>query len=114
MRHFILKISQKHINRAGFDDEEALAPTVHNELIKTAALFWLAGDCMAYRKMDINRAPRVRSSQTFLRSMVRLGHGCRGSREQAAILQAEHGFDHLQNKNFFERLPDGKYRIRES
>jgi len=105
----------KHINRAGFDDEEALAPTVHNELIKDGR-FVLVGRGL-YGLQENGYQPGT--AREVIANVLKK-HGALGAPDVVAHVSKQRFFKpntvliNLQNKNFFERLPDGKYRIRES
>lgn len=105
----------KHINGAGFDDQQALAPTVHNELIKDER-FVLVGRGM-YGLRENGYEPgtarqviaKVLKSRGPLRPTDVVTHV-----NQERFFKPNTILINLQNKNYFERMPDGRYRVRES
>ncbi len=105
----------KHINAVGFDEQEALAPTVHNELIKDER-FVLVGRGM-YGLREHGYEPGT-ARQVIAK--VLKGRGPLRPTDVVAHVNKERFFKqntiliNLQNKNYFERLPDGRYRVRES
>jgi hypothetical protein len=105
----------KHINKVGFDSEEALAPTVHNELIKDNR-FVLVGRGL-YGLKEHGYEPgtareviaKVLKSKGALQATDVVSHV-----NKQRFFKSNTILINLQNKNFFERLPDGRYRVRES
>jgi transcriptional regulator len=105
----------RHINKVKFDDQEALAPTVHNELIKDER-FVLVGRGM-YGLRENGYEPgtareviaKVLKSQGPLRPTDVVTHvnKQRFFKENTILIN-------LQNRNFFERMNDGRYRVREA
>lgn len=104
-----------HINKVGFDDQKALAPTVHNELIKDSR-FVLVGRGM-YGLKEHGYEPgtareviaKVLKSKGPLKATDVVSHvNAQRFFKQNTILI------NLQNRNFFERMNDGRYRVRES
>lgn len=104
-----------HINKVGFDDQKALAPTVHNELIKDSR-FVLVGRGM-YGLKEHGYEPgtareviaKVLKSKGPLKASDVVSHvNAQRFFKQNTILI------NLQNRNFFERMNDGRYRVRES
>ena len=105
----------KHINGVGFDDQKALAPTVHNELIKDER-FVLVGRGM-YGLREHGYEPGT-ARQVIAKVLKRRGPLRPG--EVVEHVNHERFFKpntiliNLQNKNYFERMSDGRYRVRES
>ncbi len=104
-----------HINRAKFDGEKALAPTVHNELIKDER-FVLVGRGL-YGLKEHGYEPGT------AREVIARVLKTRGAMDTSEVMDAVNRqrffkpntiLINLQNRNYFERMPDGKYRVRES
>ncbi len=104
-----------HINKVGFDDQKALAPTVHNELIKDPR-FVLVGRGMYGLKENGYEAGTAREVIAKVLKMK----GPLKPTDVVTHVNAQRFFKqntiliNLQNRNFFERMNDGKYRVRES
>jgi hypothetical protein len=104
-----------HINKVGFDDQKALAPTVHNELIKDER-FVLVGRGM-YGLKEHGYEPgtarevitKVLKSKGPLKPNDVVTHV-----NQQRFFKQNTILINLQNRNFFERMNDGRYRVRES
>jgi hypothetical protein len=104
-----------HINKVGFDDQKALAPTVHNELIKDNR-FVLVGRGM-YGLKEHGYEPgtareviaKVLKSKGPLKPTDVVTHV-----NQQRFFKQNTILINLQNRNFFERMNDGRYRVRES
>lgn len=105
----------KHINLAKFDAEKALAPTVHNELIKDER-FVLVGRGL-YGLKEHGYEPGT------AREVIAKVLKTKGAMNTAEVMEAVNKqrffkpntiLINLQNRSFFERMPDGKYRVRES
>ncbi len=105
----------KAINQAGISARQALAPTVHNELIKDNR-FVLVGRGM-YALSEHGYVPG-NARQVIHRVLKR--HGALKPRDIIMAVQKERFFKpntilvNLQNKDHFERRPDGTYRVREA
>ncbi len=105
----------RHINKAGFDDQKALAPTVHNELIKDRR-FVLVGRGL-YGLQEKGYEPGT--AREVIASVLKK-HGALPASSVVEHVNRQRFFKpntvliNLQNKNFFERLPDGRYMIREA
>jgi predicted Zn-ribbon and HTH transcriptional regulator len=105
----------KRINEVKFDEQLALAPTVHNELIKDQR-FVLVGRGM-YGLKEHGFEPgtareviaKVLKSQGPLKATDVVSHvnSQRFFKENTILIN-------LQNKNAFERMTDGRYKVRES
>jgi hypothetical protein len=105
----------KKINEVKFDDQVALAPTVHNELIKDGR-FVLVGRGM-YGLKEHGYEPgtareviaKVLKSQGPLKAteVVSRVNSQRFFKENTILIN-------LQNKSTFERLSDGRYKVREA
>jgi predicted Zn-ribbon and HTH transcriptional regulator len=105
----------KHINKAKFDAELALAPTVHNELIKDER-FVLVGRGL-YGLQEHGYEPGT------AREVIAKVLKTKGALNTAEVMDAVNKqrffkpntiLINLQNRAFFERMNDGKYRVRES
>lgn len=105
----------RHINLAKFDAEKALAPTVHNELIKDNR-FVLVGRGL-YGLQEHGYEP---GTAREVISKILKTKGAMNTAEVMEAVNKQRFFKpntiliNLQNRNFFERMPDGKYRVRES
>jgi len=104
------------INKDGLGGAQvALAPTVHNELIKDARFVLVGRGIYGLRETGYEPGIAREVIQKILKK-----HGPLAHKEIIAHVQKQRFFKpntvliNLQNKNFFERLPDGKYRVRES
>jgi hypothetical protein len=105
----------KHINSVGFDDQKALAPTVHNELIKDDR-FVLVGRGM-YGLRENGYEPGT-ARQVIAKVLKHRGP----LRPTDVVTHVNHErffkpntiLINLQNKSYFERMPDGRYRVREA
>ncbi len=105
----------KHINKAGFDEQEALAPTVHNELIKDER-FVLVGRGM-YGLREHGYEPGT--AREVIAKVLKTGGPLRANDVVSAVnkqrfFKQNTILINLQNRNFFERTPDGRYRVREA
>ncbi len=105
----------KHINLAKFDSEKALAPTVHNELIKDQR-FVLVGRGL-YGLKEHGYEPGT--AREVIAKILKT-EGAMNTAEVMEAVNRQRFFKpntiliNLQNRNFFERMPDGKYKVRES
>jgi len=105
----------KHINAVGFDNEVALAPTVHNELIKDDR-FVLVGRGM-YGLREQGYEP---GTAREVIAKVLKASGPLKPDDVVAHVNEQRFFKpntiliNLQNRSHFERLPDGRYRVREA
>lgn len=105
----------RNINKASFDDKLALVPTVHNELIKDPR-FVLVGRGLyglsengyepGTAKEVIHRILKKHGPSDFSEVMSRV--------KKERFLKTNTVLANLQDKKFFERLPDGLYRVREA
>ncbi len=104
-----------HINKVGFDDQKALAPTVHNELIKDGR-FVLVGRGM-YGLREHGYEPGT--AREVIAKVLKT-KGPLKPTDVVTHVNAQRFFKqntiliNLQNRNFFERMNDGRYRVRES
>ena len=105
----------KTINEAGFAARPALAPTVHNELIKDNR-FVLVGRGMYGLSEHGYQAGTAREViQKILKKS-----GPMNTRQIILAIQKERFLKpntvlvNLQNKEYFKRLDDGRYHVRES
>lgn len=105
----------KRINEVKFDGQVALAPTVHNELIKDER-FVLVGRGM-YALKEHGYEP---GTAREVIAKVLKGNGPMKAQDVVARVNAQRFFKentiliNLQNKSTFERLADGRYRVREA
>jgi hypothetical protein len=105
----------KHIDSVGFDEQEALAPTVHNELIKDERFVLVGRGIYGLRE---NGYEPGTARQVIAKVLKHRGP----LRPTDVVTHVNHErffkpntiLINLQNKNYFERLPDGRYRVRES
>jgi hypothetical protein len=105
----------KNINEAGFDDHKALVATVHNELIKDNR-FSLVGRGIYGLKEHGFEPGTARDAIAY----VLKKKGALHPDDVVTQVNQRHFFKpntiliNLQNKSFFERLDDGKYKVREA
>ncbi len=105
----------KAINEAKLSAQLALAPTVHNELIKDLR-FVLVGRGM-YGLKEHGYEPGI--ARDVIHKILKK-HGPLSPEEIIQKVNEQRFFKpntiiiNLQNKSFFERLPDGNYRVQEA
>ncbi len=106
----------RRINEVKFEDgQKALAPTVHNELIKDDR-FVLVGRGM-YGLREQGYEPGI-AREVIARVLKEKGP--MSAKDIVSHVTKQRFFKsntvviNLQNKNLFEHLPDGRYRVRES
>ncbi len=105
----------KAINEAKLSAQLALAPTVHNELIKDQR-FVLVGRGM-YGLKEHGYEPGI--ARDVIHKILKK-HGPLSSEEIIQKVNEQRFFKpntviiNLQNKSFFERLPDGNYRVQQA
>lgn len=103
------------INGARLDARLALAPTVHNELIKDPR-FVLVGRGM-YGLREYGYEPGI--AREVIHRILKQ-HGALSKKELVSKVKEQRFFKpntiaiNLQNRSFFERLPNGTYRVREA
>jgi predicted transcriptional regulator len=103
------------INEIKFDAKSASAPTVHNELIKDGR-FVLVGRGM----YGLSEHGYVSGTAKEVIHRILRKNGPLTARQVIFAVQKERFFKtntvlvNLQNKNFFKRLEDGTYHVRES
>jgi hypothetical protein len=103
------------INQVGFDEQPALAPTVHNELIKDER-FVLVGRGM-YGLKEKGYEPGT--AREVIAKVLKTD-GPLKPNDVVTKVNKQRFFKsntiliNLQNRSYFERLPDGKYRVREA
>ena len=103
-----------HINKVGFDEQKALAPTVHNELIKDSR-FVLVGRGMYGLKehgYEPGTAREVIAKVLKTKGPLKPSDVVTHVNHQRFFKQNTILIN-LQNRNFFERMNDGRYRVRE-
>jgi hypothetical protein len=104
-----------NINKAGFSSRMALAPTVHNELIKDSR-FVLVGRGI-YALTENGFAPGT--AREVINRILKT-HGPLSPKEVVLAVQKERFIKpntilvNLQNKLFFQKLNDGRYHIRQA
>lgn len=105
----------RHINKVGFDEQEALAPTVHNELIKDSR-FVLVGRGM-YGLRELGYEPGT-AREVIAKVLANEGPltptQVVAKVNKQRFLKANTILINLQNRSYFERMADGRYRVRES
>jgi hypothetical protein len=106
----------RHINEVDFGDgQKALGPTVHNELIKDDR-FVLVGRGI-YGLRENGYEPGI--AREVIAKVLK-EKGPMPAKDIVAQVTQQRFFKpntiviNLQNKSFFEHLPDGKYQVRES
>jgi hypothetical protein len=103
------------INKIGFGARPALAPTVHNELIKDERFVLVGRGTYALREHGYEPGIAREIIQKVLKK-----HGPLSKDEVIAHVSKQRFFKpntiliNLQNRNYFERLQNGKYTLRES
>ncbi len=105
----------KGINEVGFDEQTALAPTVHNELIKDDRFVLVGRGMYALRELGYEPGTAREVIAKVLKKdgpltppeVVRAVNKQRFFKTNTILIN-------LQNRSFFERLPDGAYRVREA
>ncbi len=103
------------INAAKLSAQEALAPTVHNELIKDERFVLVGRGIYALKEHGYEPGIAREVIQKVLKSSGPLKAPEVVSEVQKQRLFKENTIIiNLQNKHYFERLADGKYRVRES
>ncbi len=105
----------KAINETGFGAQVALAPTVHNELIKDPR-FVLVGRGL-YGLRECGYEPGV--AREIIKKIIKK-HGALTAEEVIGHVNQQRFFKpntiliNLQNRDFFERNSDGTYRVRQA
>ena len=105
----------KKINEVKFDDQVALAPTVHNELIKDNRFVLVGRGMYALKEHGYEPGTAREVIVKVLKSA-----GPMKATDVVAKVNAQRFFKentiliNLQNKSAFERMSDGRYRVRES
>lgn len=105
----------KTINDAGLSSQKALAPTVHNELIKNNRFVLVGRGIYGLREHGYEPGVAREIIQKVLKK-----NGPLHPREVVEHVGKQRFFKpntviiNLQNRNYFERLADGKYRVREA
>ncbi|HUZ93118.1 MAG TPA: sigma factor-like helix-turn-helix DNA-binding protein [Candidatus Paceibacterota bacterium] len=103
------------INAAKLTAQTALAPTVHNELIKDERFVLVGRGTYALREQGYEPGIAREVIQKVLKH-----EGPLKTQDVVERVQKQRLFKpntiiiNLQNKTFFERMADGKYRVRES
>jgi hypothetical protein len=105
----------KKINEVGFDEQVALAPTVHNELIKDERFVLVSRGMYGLKEHGYEPGTareviaRVLKNAGPLKAtdVVSKVNSQRFFKENTILIN-------LQNKSVFERLSDGRYRVREA
>jgi hypothetical protein len=104
----------KHINEAKFDDHKALVATVHNELIKDSRFSLVGRGIYGLTEHGYETGTAREAIANVLKK------GPLQAEEVVARVSDKHFFRentiliNLQNKSFFERMVDGKYKVREA
>lgn len=104
-----------HINKVGFDEQEALAPTVHNELIKDDRFVLVGRGLYGLRELGyepgtarevIAQVLKADGPLTPTELLTRVG--------KQRFFKPNTVLINLQNRAYFERTNDGRYRVREA
>jgi hypothetical protein len=104
----------KHINDAKFDSHKALVATVHNELIKDNRFSLVGRGIYGLTEHGYETGTAREAIANILKK------GPLQAEEVVAKVSDKHFFRentiliNLQNKSFFERTQDGRYKVRES
>lgn len=105
----------KHINSIRFDEQEALAPTVHNELIKDDRFVLVGRGIYALREHGYEPGTAREVIAKVLKNTGPLAPS-----DVIVHVNKQRFFKpntiliNLQNRNYFERTTDGRYRVRAS
>jgi len=105
----------KHINAVGFDGTEALAPTVHNELIKDNRFVLVGRGIYGLREHGYEPG----TAREVIAKVLKI-RGPMAPIDVVTHVNKQRFFKpntiliNLQNRSFFERMPDGRYRVREA
>jgi DNA-directed RNA polymerase delta subunit len=105
----------KHINKVGFDDQQALAPTVHNELIKDNRFVLVGRGIYGLKEHGYEAGTareviaKILKTKGPLKPTDVVTHV-----NQQRFFKTNTILINLQNRNFFERMNDGRYRVREA
>lgn len=111
--HF--RIITKAINEAGFERRPALVPTVHNELIKDPRFVLVGRGIYALTEHGYEPGTAREVIGRILKKQ-----GALSLPQIINVVQKERFFKsntivaNLQNKNYFKRLDNGRYELRES
>ncbi len=105
----------KEINDAGLSAQLALAPTVHNELIKDTRFVLVGRGMYALREQgyepgvakDVIKRVLKKNGPLSQKQIIDHVNEERFFRPNTIVIN-------LQNKNMFERMSDGRYKVRES
>lgn len=103
------------INEVGFDAEKALAPTVHNELIKDERFVLVGRGMYGLREQGYEPGTAREVITKVLKNQGPLkANDVLTKVNEQRFFKPNTVLINLQNRNFFERMPDGKYRVREA
>ncbi len=105
----------KHINKMKFDEQAALAPTVHNELIKDERFVLVGRGMYGLREhgYEPGTAREVIAKVLKIEGPLRANDVLQAVSKQRFFKQNT-VLINLQNRNYFERMSDGRYRVREA
>lgn len=104
-----------HINKVGLGERKALAPTVHNELIKDSRFVLVGRGVYALREYGyepgtarevISRILKKRGPLTLKDVVLAV--------EKERLFKPNTILANLQNKDLFERMDGGAYRVRQA
>ncbi len=105
----------KHINATAFDDEKALAPTVHNELIKDDRFVLVGRGIYALREHGYEPGTAREVIAKVLKNKGPLAPADVITHvNQQRFFKPNTILINLQNRAYFERTSDGRYRVREA
>ncbi len=104
-----------HINTADFDDHKALVATVHNELIKDDRFSLVGRGIYGLKEHGFEPGTAREAIALVLKKKGPLTPDDVVSHvNQGHFFKPNTILINLQNKTHFQRLPDGKYTVRES
>ena len=104
----------RHINKAAFDEQEALAPTVHNELIKDGRFVLVGRGTYGLREHGYEPGTAREVIARILKSGPLRPADVVVAVNKQRLFKENTILINLQNRSFFERMADGRYRVREA
>jgi len=105
----------KSINEVKLDKSIALAPTVHNELIKDERFVLVGRGTYALKEQGYEPGTAREVIQRILKRQGPLHiHDVMKHIQKQRFFKPNTVLINLQNKDYFERLKDGRYKVREA
>lgn len=102
------------INKAGIDGRKALVATVHNELIRDNRFVLIGRGIYALSENGYTPGNAREIIHKVLKQKPMHLPEVVMAVQKERILKPNTILINLQNKSFFEKLPDGKYKVREA